>query len=235
MANTVLITGSNRGIGLALARKFAEAGWTVFAGARDPGAESLMQLSSEFASVHPIALDVCSDESVNAAIKRVADLCDVLDVLVNNAAVYPGTGHERLEELDLDWFAPTFETNVVGVVRVTRAALPLLRKSSTPRIAHISSGAGSIGDKEDYDFYAYGPSKAALNHLTRGMAAEFRDEGIVVTAFSPGWVRTDMGGENAPLTAEESAAALCKTISSLTAEQSGLFLSRDGSADEYPW
>ncbi|HEY5742501.1 MAG TPA: SDR family NAD(P)-dependent oxidoreductase, partial [Terrimicrobiaceae bacterium] len=121
----------------------------------------------------------------------------------------------------------------VGVVRVVQAFLPQLKKSGHAQVANISSGAGSISEKEDFDYYPYSVSKAALNMLTRALAAELRSHGIGVTAISPGWVRTRMGGENAPLTPEESAKSLFQTITSLTIAQSGKFLGRDG--ESYAW
>ena len=235
MTGSVLITGSSRGIGLALSREFAKHGWTVFAAARNPTASDLAASAKEFPKLVPIALDVIDDHSVGECADAVGRQTPTLDVLVNNAAVFPGEGNEHLEELDLSWFTEAMETNVVGVARVTRAFLPLLRKSSQARIANISSGAGSISEKEDFDYYPYSVSKAALNMLTRSIAAELRPENIAVAAISPGWVKTEMGGPNAPLTPEESAAALYRTISTLPMAQSGMFLGRDGSTTEYRW
>jgi NAD(P)-dependent dehydrogenase (short-subunit alcohol dehydrogenase family) len=235
MPKSILITGASRGIGHALAITFARAGWTVFAGARTPRTPLLWNASQEFPTLHPLALDVLEDISVGTCLQSVAAEVGWLDVLVNNAAVFPGDGDETLRDLDLSWFAEAVETNVTGVARVTRAALPLLRKSASPRIANISSGAGSISDKEDHHYYPYSVSKAGLNMLTRAMAAEFREAGIVVTAISPGWVRTEMGGENAPLTPEQSARSLYATITGLTMEDTSCFLGRDGRSDEYQW
>ncbi len=130
-------------------------------------------------------------------------------------------------------FNQAFDTNVVGVARVTRAFLPHLKRSAHARIANISSGAGSLSEKEDFDYYPYSVSKAALNMLTRALAAEFRSSGIVITAISPGWVKTRMGGPNAPLSPRESARSLFKTISGLTMDQSGKFLGRD--SEPYAW
>jgi NAD(P)-dependent dehydrogenase (short-subunit alcohol dehydrogenase family) len=235
MPGTILITGASRGIGLALCIAFARGGWTVFGGARHPRTPLLWNAAQEFPNLHPIALDVLDEISVIEAAAAVAKQATDLDVLVNNAAIFPGEGDERLEELDLAWFAEAVETNVAGVARVTRTFLPLLRKSQAARVVNISSGAGSISTKEDYDYYPYSVSKAGLNMLTRAMAAEFRPENIVVSAISPGWVRTEMGGPNAPLTPEDSARSLCATISRLTPEDSGKFLGRDGPSADYAW
>ncbi len=235
MTGAVLITGASRGIGLALSIVFAQHGWTVFAGARKPRTPLLWNAGREFPNLHPVTLDVLDDTSVRAAMDLIANATDTLDILVNNAAIFPGEGNERLHELDLSWFGEAIETNVTGVARASRAALPLLRKSAHPRLANISSGAGSITDKDDCSYYPYAVSKAALNMLTRAMAAEFRPDGIIVTALSPGWVKTDMGGEHAPLTPDQSARSLYRTIAGLTLEDSGCFLGRDGRGDEYAW
>jgi NAD(P)-dependent dehydrogenase (short-subunit alcohol dehydrogenase family) len=231
MSESVLITGSSGGIGLALAEEFARAGWQVFATARAPERPELSALADKWENLAVLALDV-SDEST---IARAAERLDrrALDLLVNNAAVFPGEGHEPFESVDPDWFHQAFAANVVGVARVTRAFLPHLRRSAHPRVANISSGAGSISEKEDFDYYPYSVSKAALNMLTRALAAEFRSTGIIITAISPGWVKTRMGGPNAPLSPRESARSLFKTVSGLTMDQSGKFLGRDG--EPYAW
>jgi NAD(P)-dependent dehydrogenase (short-subunit alcohol dehydrogenase family) len=232
MAECVLITGSGRGIGLALAEEFARLGYRVFAGARSPQRPGLETLARNSSNVTPLSLDV-RDSATIAGAAAVLGNEGVLDILVNNAAIFPGEGNEPFERVNPDWFNGAFDTNVTGVARVTRGFLPLLRKSACARIVNISSGAGSISEKEDFAYYPYSVSKAALNMLTRALAAEFRPGGIVVAAISPGWVRTEMGGPGAPLTARESAAALVKTIAGLSIEQTGKFLGRNG--EPYAW
>lgn len=219
----VLITGCSKGIGRALAEEFLAHGWEVCATARNP--KTLEGLDG----AKPLALDVLDEESVQAAAKALG--WDRLDILVNNAAIFPGEGDEAFESLDLAWFRETFDCNVLGPARVFRALLPLLRKSDRPTVANISSGAGSISEKEDHLYSPYSVSKAALNMLTRALAAEFRD--MVVTAISPGWVKTEMGGPNAPLTPAQSAQSLFKTITGLRKNHSGQFLGRDG--ESYAW
>lgn len=235
MASRVLITGCGRGIGLALALKFAQESWEVFAGARKANAPLLWNAAREFPNLHPLQLDVLDDASVTRCAETVSREAGALDVLVNNAAIFPGEGNERLGDLDLAWFAEAVETNVTGVARVTRDFLPLLRQSPLPRVVNISSGAGSISGKDDSDYYPYSVSKAGLNMLTRAMAAEFRAEGIVVAALSPGWVKTEMGGPNAPLTPDESAQSLYATICGLTLAETSCFLGRDGASGSYAW
>jgi NAD(P)-dependent dehydrogenase (short-subunit alcohol dehydrogenase family) len=224
---TILVTGANRGIGLALVAQLKKDGWHVIAACRNPdGAERLKTLG-----VPILALDVNDENSINKAVAQLS----ALDVLVNNAAVFPENGDESLEEMKLEWFREAFETNVLGVVRMTRALLPLLRKSRHPRIVNISSGAGSISDKDDHAYYAYSTSKAALNMVTRAIAAEYKPHGVCVVAMSPGWVQTEMGGPHAPLLPEESASAIAATIRRLEMKHSSHFIDRNGRDAEYSW
>jgi NAD(P)-dependent dehydrogenase (short-subunit alcohol dehydrogenase family) len=231
MAERVLITGCSRGIGLALAAEFARAGWEVHAAARGVKRPELEALAAEWPNVKPLSLDVCDQATIAASARFLGPKC--LDVLVNNAATFPGEGREPLEDVDPEWFNEAFDCNVTGVARVTRTFLPHLKASANARVANISSGAGSISGKEDFQYYPYAVSKAALNMLTRALAAEFRPSGIVVAAISPGWVKTEMGGPNAPLTPQESARSLFRTITGLKIEHSGRFLGRDG--EGYAW
>jgi NAD(P)-dependent dehydrogenase (short-subunit alcohol dehydrogenase family) len=240
MADTqcILITGANRGIGLALARELLSKGHSVVAACRHPGeSQELKQLEMiHHRAITLVQMDVTSDAAVDGASKMLGRECPALDILVNNAAIFPEEGNETLAEMNLQHFRDAFETNVVAVARVSRAFLPLLQKAKNPRIVNISSGVGSISLKEDFSYYAYATSKAALNMLTRAMAAELKPRRICVVALSPGWVRTDMGGSNAPLSPEESARAITKTICALTMDDASSFVDRYGvSGGEYSW
>lgn len=236
--STVLITGASRGIGLALAGELARSGWRVMAGARDPaGAHALQSLAREAGpgSIDVVSLDVCRDESVRAAGEEIGAKVRELDVLVNNAGVFPEEGDEPLEMLPLGFFDEAFAVNVVGVARVTRAFLPLLEGAAHPRVVNISSRAGSISAKEDSRHICYSASKAALNMLTRGMAAELRPRGITVVAVTPGWVKTEMGGPRAPLAVAETARSLAAMIGRVSEAESGQFLDRDGRQGVVAW
>lgn len=238
VSGNVLVTGANRGIGLALAEALAERGWVVFAGVRDPASAEVLRAAAGRAApgrIELVPLEVRSDESVRAAVTCVEGKVSALDVLVNNAGVFPEEGGERLEELPLRFFAEAFDVNVVGVARVTGAFLPLLGRAAQPRVINISSRAGSIGMKDEARHYCYSVSKAALNMLTRTMAAEWRPRGIIVVSVTPGWVKTDMGGPGAPLAAAEAARSLAGMIGRLSPEDSGEFLDRDGRRGVVPW
>jgi NAD(P)-dependent dehydrogenase (short-subunit alcohol dehydrogenase family) len=183
-----LVTGANRGIGLEVCRQFGRLGFTVLLGARDAarGARASRQLGG--GPISPIVLDVADDESVRAAAAGI----ERLDVLVNNAAILYDTWQRGIDA-DLDQVHEAFETNLLGAWRVTQAVLPLLRASPAGRIVNVSSGAGALHDMGG-GTPAYRTSKAALNALTRILAAELRSDRILVNSICPGWVATDMGG-----------------------------------------
>jgi len=233
---TVLITGANRGIGLALAEALLHDGYAVIAGCRLPeAAADLQQLASRTRLIDIILLDVNSDELVSAAVASVAKTRNRLDVIVNNAGLMPEKGDESIADLPLAHLRSAFETNVIGCARVIRAFLPLLRGSNRPRILNVSSGLGSISSRDDASYYAYATSKAALNMLTRSIALELISEGITTVTISPGWVRTDMGGLDAPLSPKESAHSLVHAIRTVGPELNGQFLERSGKPGIYGW
>jgi NAD(P)-dependent dehydrogenase (short-subunit alcohol dehydrogenase family) len=189
-----VVTGANRGIGREVVRQLAAAGYAVVLGARD-GARGLAaaeELGGASAGIVSYALDVADDASVRAAAARVEDELGRCDALVNNAAIDYDTD-ARATTADLDRVHRAMETNLFGAWRTALAFLPLLRRSPHPRLVNISSGGGSISEM-GAGTPAYSVSKAALNALTRILAAELRREDVLVNAVCPGWVATDMGG-----------------------------------------
>jgi NAD(P)-dependent dehydrogenase (short-subunit alcohol dehydrogenase family) len=232
-----LVTGANRGIGLALTRTLLNGGNIVIAACRrpeNPGA--LTRLRNQYPdSLDVVKCDLAKETELIAVAAQALDRRKKLDVIVNNGAIMPEQGSESILEIDLNLFATAFDINVIGQVRVIRAFFPMLIRSDRPRVVNVSSGLGSISDREGYDYYVYATSKAALNMLTRSIAFELGPKRITTVAVSPGWVRTDMGGETAPLSPDESARSLAATIAKLSPEQNGQFLSRDGRSGEYRW
>jgi NAD(P)-dependent dehydrogenase (short-subunit alcohol dehydrogenase family) len=190
----VLVTGANRGIGFEVCRQLAQRGYVVVLGSRDRerGEVAAARLRSEGLDVVGCQLDVANAASVEAAVERIRREHGRLYAVVNNAAILYDTW-QRGVDADLDQVREAFETNVLGAWRVIQAALPLLRKSPTARIVNVSSGAGALTDMGG-GTPAYRTSKAALNALTRVLAAELRADRILVNAICPGWVATDMGG-----------------------------------------
>lgn len=229
----MVITGANRGLGLALVKEALATGYQVVATARDPSsATELVALREQNPNRLSLqSLDVSSDDSVAKFAGQVSEI----DVLINNAAIFPEGGEETVDHWQMKHLTEAFETNVVGVARVTQALLAVLKKSPSPRVINISSTAGSISGKRSHSFYAYSTSKAALNMLTRTMAFDLSRSGITVVAVHPGWVQTEMGGTDATLTPKDSASPLVKMIGDLTLEKTGSFLERDGSPCHYAW
>ena len=233
----IVITGANRGIGLALTRVLLTNENTVVAICRRPEESSELK---QLAVLHPegldlIKCDVNREAELAEAATRIQKRHGKLDVIFNNAGIMPERGDESILKIDLGLLRLAYETNVLGAARVIRAFYPMLARSERPRILNVSSGLGSVSTKEDYGYYAYSISKAALNMLTRAGAHEFAPRGITTVAISPGWVRTDMGGEEAQLSPEESAESLAKAIDRIGPELNGQFLDRFGRTGEYRW
>ncbi|QRN99173.1 SDR family oxidoreductase [Archangium violaceum] len=216
----IVITGANRGIGLELVRQYLARGDSVHAGVRTPEQApeltALVEPSGGRLRINPC--DVALETSVRAF---AASVTEPVDLLINNAGMR--NRPDGLEELDLDGAARTFQVNALGPLRVTHALLPMLRRSRGAKIANMSSGLGSIDDNTSGGAYGYRMSKAALNMASRSLAQDLRDEGIIAVVLSPGWVRTDMGGEDAPTPVSESVAGLLGLIDRLTLQDSGSF------------
>jgi NAD(P)-dependent dehydrogenase (short-subunit alcohol dehydrogenase family) len=194
MTGIALVTGANRGIGLELARQLAQRGFTTVLGSRDPakGRAAAERLAAEGIEVAARRLDVDDADSVRELAAELESEFGRLDVLVNNAAILYDTW-QRGVDADLGLVQQALETNLLGAWRTTQACLPLLRRSSHARIVNVSSGSGSLSGM-GAGTPAYSVSKAALNALTRILAAELRRDGILVNSVCPGWVATDMGG-----------------------------------------
>ena len=225
----ILLTGASRGLGLEFTRIWLEQENQVFALTRQPeaspGLKELMELHQ--GKLLPVPCDVADDRSVQKAAATVQESCDRLDVVLNNAGVY-GPRSGDLATLDFDDVRGVFEINTLGPIRISRAFLPLLRQGVQPRLAHITSLMGSVDDNTSGGAWAYRMSKTALNMASRNLAHELQSDGILSVVIHPGWVRTDMGGPGAPLSIQESVAAIAGTIDSLGLEQSGGFFDRDG-------
>jgi NAD(P)-dependent dehydrogenase (short-subunit alcohol dehydrogenase family) len=233
----IIVTGANRGIGLALTKALLADENVVIAGCRRPDESGeLRQLTFSYPdTLDLIKCDLEHEEDLAAEADALLKRRRKLDVIVNNAGIMPEEGSESILNIDLELFWRAFNTNVLGAARVVRAFYPLLLKSERPRIVNVSSSLGSISTRKGHDHYAYSASKAALNMLTRTVADELALRGVTTVAISPGWVRTEMGGEKAPLSPEESAQSLAETIRKIGPESNGEFLDRDGKKGVYFW
>lgn len=211
-----LITGANRGIGLETARQLGQQGVTVIVAARTSKAaeETASKLKAEGTDAFPLKLDVTSSQDREAAAKTVGERFGKLDILINNAGVgaLDGTMVNKTVHTTEEELQKVFGTNVFSVIAVTRAFLPLLQKSEAGRIVNLSSILGSLTLHADPNSpiasvktFAYDASKAALNAFTIHLAAELKGTNIKVNSAHPGWVKTDMGGEQAPMELPEGA------------------------------
>jgi NAD(P)-dependent dehydrogenase (short-subunit alcohol dehydrogenase family) len=197
-----LVTGGNRGIGREVARQLFNSGFTVILGSRNRelGEQAAVGIDPSGSQVLARQLDVTDQHSVVIAAEWATDHVRSLDVLINNAAVDYDTD-QRSITADLDRVSRALDTNLLGVWRVSQAFLALLRRSSHPRIVNVSSEAGAVSEMTGGGPPAYSVSKAALNALTRLMAADLGADRILVNAVCPGWTDTDMGRGGRPVTA----------------------------------
>ncbi|HEX8296866.1 MAG TPA: SDR family oxidoreductase [Chthoniobacteraceae bacterium] len=208
-----LVTGANKGIGYEIARQLGKLGMTILVAARSKskGMGATQGLIASGIDAHPVILDVTHGPSIIRTAEYIGKEYGRLDVLVNNAGIAEDQ-HHTPSTTPTDILHSVFETNFFGAVAVTQGLLPLLRKSEAGRIVNVSSSLGSIalhadpaGPFAQMRFLAYNTSKTALNSFTVQLAAELRDTPIKVNAACPGWVKTDMGGPDAPRSVEEGA------------------------------
>jgi NAD(P)-dependent dehydrogenase (short-subunit alcohol dehydrogenase family) len=209
-----LVTGANKGIGYEIAAGLGALGWSVGVGARDEQRReaAVAKLRADGADVFGVPLDVTDDASVAAAARLIDERAGRLDVLVNNAGVTGGMGGLTPSTADLAAVRTAVETNVIGVIRVTNAMLPLLRRSASPRIVNMSSSVGSLtrqstpGAETGPISAAYSPSKTFLNAVTLQYARELRDTNILINLGCPGYCATDLNGFRGVRTPEQGAA-----------------------------
>lgn len=221
----VVITGTSRGIGLALASRVVAAGHELLAVARQPDrSPGLMALADQHAGrVRLHAADLREPQAA-ASIAGAAGALGAVDVLVNNAGIL-------LQGDGPDDFAASFRINSVAPFEVTRALLPLLQQTGNPRAVHITSKMGSIADNSSGGYYAYRASKAALNAINRSLSLDHA--WLTTVVVHPGWVKTDMGGAGAPVAPEESATGIWSLAERLARKDSGAFFDYQGKA--LPW
>ena len=243
MNKTALITGANKGIGLETARQLArDHNFTVLLGSRDgaKGEAAARSLRESGLDAHAVVLEVTDAKSVQNAVRFVDERFGHLDVLINNAGVNVEFSAGLIPStLPLAELRRTYETNVFGAFSVLQAMLPLLHKSPAPRVVNVSSIIGSLAHQSNPEWFgyaintlAYSSSKTALNSLTIAFAKEFKDTPMKINAAHPGWVKTDLGTDAAPLELEDGPRVLLRLATLPADGPTGQFFEDDG---PLPW
>jgi len=222
-----MITGASRGIGLEFVRQYDADGWRVFACCRTPGQASelgdIATQSNGRVTVHQ--LDVDDTASVAALKVELGD--QPFDVLLNNAGI-TGQRNAARGNIDYDAWQGAMNTNVLGPMRVAEAFADNVAASAQKKLITISSRMGSIGETSATNSIVYRSSKAAVNMVMKILANDLGPQGVIATSFHPGWVRTDMGGASADISAAESAGGIRQVIAGLSAADNGGFRNYDG-------
>jgi NAD(P)-dependent dehydrogenase (short-subunit alcohol dehydrogenase family) len=220
-AHYALVTGGNKGIGFAICQGLLAHGFDVMLAARsvDKAEGAIAQLQSS--QVHPLVLDVTDDASIRDAVGAVQRQFPCLDVLINNAGIYPDEGVNILS-ISRELLSHTMDTNAFSPIRMVQAFLPLLKLAPAAKIINVSSGYGELSSLSA-DVPSYCLSKLALNGATIMLDQALRSHGIAVYAMCPGWVRTDMGGSAAPRSPEQGADTAIWLATAASPQLSGRF------------
>lgn len=229
----LLITGTNRGIGLEFSKQYAETGWRVFACCRHPGkADALKQLAAQHpGSLSLHALDVADFDQIEGLAAELAG--EKIDLLVNNAGIYADTFRGGFGATDYQAWLRAFCVNTTAPLKMAETFASQIAQSQQKKIVCISSKMGSIAENTSGGCYLYRSSKAALNMVVKSLSIDLAPRGLLTAALHPGWVQTDMGGPNALITTQQSVAGMRQVIEQLTSQQSGGFYAYDGK--EIPW
>jgi NAD(P)-dependent dehydrogenase (short-subunit alcohol dehydrogenase family) len=228
-----IVSGANRGLGLELVQQLLERGWRVVAACRKTQVRRLTELAGAHPGhLHVMPLDVASERSIAAFVGEVALVTERIDLLLNNAGVL--ISGERFGQVAAKSLQESFAVNAAGALLLTQACAGLLQHADGARVVNVSTVMGSIAGTDTFRTPSYAMSKAALNMATRLLAAELSPQGIIVTAFHPGWVQTDMGGANAPLTVDQAATLLIDRALALRPGDAGRFIASEDGRD-IPW
>ena len=220
--SSILITGANRGLGLELARCFARDDWRVFACCRSPEpTDQLHALAAKHDRLSIHRLEV-TDRAQLAELAEALQ-AEAIDILINNAGVF-GPKKQGFGETDSNRWLETFHVNCIAPMLISEAFVEMVARSRLRIIAAMGSVMGSIAENSSGSYYAYRTSKAAVHMVTKGLSLDLADRGIIAVALHPGWVRTAMGGPNAPLAADVSARALKQVLLGLRVEDSGCLI-----------
>jgi len=226
MTETILITGANRGIGLELARSFLARNWQVLACCREPQrADELQQLAASAEMLEILPLEVTDADQIATLAQALAGR--PIDILFHNAGLF-GSKQLGFRPIDEDEWLEVLRVNLIAPQKLTEALLANVAASRRKIIACMGSQLGCIGDNSSGGWTVYRTSKAAVHMLMRTLACDLKERGITAVAFHPGWVRTRMGGAEAPLEPADAASALTQRLLELTPTDSGCLIHMDG-------
>ena len=239
-----LVTGAYKGLGFEWCKQLAMQGFTVYLTARDfeKAKHAAEQLRALQLNVIPLALDVSNEEQLTGIAKEVERAVGHIDLIINNAGVNPKDYADKtrmakafyLKDLDANELLEVIRANSIAPLLVVKHFRHLLKKSERPCVINISSWLGSVTKLSFGGHYGYVGSKNLLNVFNKSMANELKEENIICVNVNPGWVQTDMGGQKAQLTTEQSVQSiLAQVYTKITLEQSGQFLNYDGTI--HPW
>lgn len=229
---TVVISGANRGIGLGFCKHYLSHNWQVIALSR---AKPVIEVSSEVtekqkSNFHHLAIDLLSEASINSSLEKIEGISQSIDLIINNAGV---AEHEMFGQWTQQAFLKSFTVNAIAPALLTQALSSLLTKNA--KVIQLTSGLASIeqnlGPLENFDSYSM--SKVAVNMLSKRLSAKLLDREIIVCSISPGWVKTTMGGDEAPTSVSQAVIDITNTIDNLTSAQRGSFLDELGNV--IPW
>lgn len=228
---TYFITGCNRGLGLEMAQQLVQRGERVIATCRDIAiASDLTELALRSQGLSLIEMDMASFESMTEAVALLNE--ETIDVFINNAGIY-GPRDANFGNVAGDDMALVLHVNAIAPLQLTQLLIPRLRTGKGKKLAFVSSKMGSIADNGRGGSYIYRCSKTALNSVVKTLAVDLAEEGFIAAALHPGWVRTDMGGPNGHIDAEESVRGMLQVIDALTPATTGEFINYNGAA--IPW
>jgi NAD(P)-dependent dehydrogenase (short-subunit alcohol dehydrogenase family) len=227
---TVLIAGASRGIGLEFARQYAADGWRVVAACREPDRASDLRSLTENADVVIHQVDVTSDQSVEDFRERIGG--EAVDVLIITAGV-PGGNNQVFGNIDFQDLGITLEVNVAGPIRIAQAFASNLSVADNSKLIAITSQMGSIQQTISTEMMLYRISKAALNEAWKCLSIDLKPRNVMVMVIHPGWVATDMGGKDAPVSPSESVRGMRKVIAGLSPADTGTFRTFEGAT--VPW
>ena len=227
----VLITGANRGLGLGFVKKYLEKNANVLCTTRDiSGSKELLECKERYPNnIEIFELDLLKENGAETLANQLNGM--PIDILINNAGV--GSANQHFEAVSSKPWLEVLKVNLIAPLIITQSLFENVKKSSAKKIYFLSSQLGSIGDNTSGGMYVYRSSKTGLNQVVKSLSVDLKPEGITVVSLHPGWVKTDMGGPNAPVSIDKSIEGMTKVIDRTDIKDTGRFLNYDGT--ELPW